>query len=105
EDEVAGPGLGYVDKYDLDGTFVTRVASRGVLNAPWGLARAFDNFGRFSNNLLVGNFGDGTIHGYVENAGSYQLHGTVRNQPDGAPIVIDGLWALQFGKGSNANGP
>jgi uncharacterized protein (TIGR03118 family) len=34
EDEVAGPGLGFVSMFDADGHFLRRVASHGRLNAP-----------------------------------------------------------------------
>jgi uncharacterized protein (TIGR03118 family) len=104
-DEIAGPHLGVVDEYDTSGNLITRVATGGPLNAPWGLALGSDKFGRFSGDLLVGNFGDGTIHGYTPQAGTpYLKHGTLRN-PDSTAIVIDGLWALEFGKGnSNLNG-
>jgi uncharacterized protein (TIGR03118 family) len=37
-DETTGAGLGYVDVFDFSGNFVSRFASAGVLNAPWGLA-------------------------------------------------------------------
>jgi uncharacterized protein (TIGR03118 family) len=104
QDEVAGPHLGLVDEYDTSGTLLARVATGGPLNAPWGLAAAPSDFARFSNDLLVGNFGDGRINGYTPVTGGFQRHGTLR-APDGSPIVIDGLWALQFGKGANPNGP
>jgi uncharacterized protein (TIGR03118 family) len=104
EDEVDCPGCGYVDEYKTDGTLVRRVASQGELNAPWGLAMAPDDFGAFSGDLLVGNFGDGWIHAYKQQKdGSWMLDGTLMD-PSGAPIEIDGLWALQFGKGAPANG-
>src|SRR6266704_1963493 len=61
-DDVAGPGNGFVDAYDSSGNFIRRVASAGELNSPWGLALAPADFGRFSGDLLVGNFGDGRIH-------------------------------------------
>ncbi|TMB49217.1 MAG: TIGR03118 family protein, partial [Deltaproteobacteria bacterium] len=61
EDDVAGPGLGFVDEFDTSGTFLGRVATRGQLNSPWGLAMAPAAFGRFGGDLLVGNFGDGRI--------------------------------------------
>jgi uncharacterized protein (TIGR03118 family) len=95
EDEVAGPGLGFVDVYDPNGHLIRRIASRGNLNAPWGLALAPASFGRFSNALLVGNFGDGRIN-------AFDLHGVPLGQLRGAnhqPITIDGLWGLQFGNG------
>ena len=98
EDEVAGAGFGYVDAFDADGNFVRRVASTATLNAPWGLALAPAGFGRFSNDLLVGNFGDGTINAFdaLTDAFEGQLHGS-----SGA-IAIDGLWGLGFGNGVNA---
>ena len=69
EDEVRGKGRGFVDAFGTDGTFMGRVASRKHLNAPWGLAMAPENFGRFSGALLVGNFGDGQIHAFRATAG------------------------------------
>src|SRR6185437_9657149 len=58
-DETDGAGLGYVDVFDSNGTLVKHLVSNGALNAPWGMAMAPANFGQFSNDLLVGNFGDG----------------------------------------------
>jgi uncharacterized protein (TIGR03118 family) len=102
-DEVAGPGLGFVDRFDTSGTFLGRVATRGPLNAPWGLALAPASFGPFGGDLLVGNFGDGKINAYEPQAdGTYMPVGELRS--DDKPIVIDGLWALAFGKGTHANG-
>ena len=104
EDEVDGPGLGFVDMYDLSGHLLARVASRGDLNAPWGLAWAPDGFGQFSNALLVGNFGDGRINAFRQNSeGRFVQVGQLRT-PAGAPIAIDGLWGIGFGNG-NASGP
>jgi uncharacterized protein (TIGR03118 family) len=56
-DVVAGAGLGFVDAFTTDGVLVRRFASRGVLNAPWGVARATQHFGPFSGDILIGNFG------------------------------------------------
>ena len=104
-DEVAGDHLGYVDAYGLNGRFLGRAVSRGRLNAPWGLARAPAGFGPFGGDLLVGNFGDGMISAYKpQNDGSYLFEGQLRGA-DGKRISIDGLWAIQFGKGAPANGP
>jgi uncharacterized protein (TIGR03118 family) len=104
-DEVHGQGKGFVDAYDTSGALLTRVAQHGQLNAPWGLALAPANFGRFSGDLLVGNFGDGQINAYEEMAnGRFEHRGELRGT-DGKPISIDGLWALQFGHGSANNGP
>ena len=58
-DDVAGAGRGFVDVFDTDGHLLRRFASRGVLNSPWGVARASFAFGHFSGDILIGNFGDG----------------------------------------------
>jgi uncharacterized protein (TIGR03118 family) len=58
-DDVAGPGNGFVDVFDTDGHLLRRFASRGPLSSPWGVARASFAFGRFSGEILIGNFGDG----------------------------------------------
>jgi uncharacterized protein (TIGR03118 family) len=94
QDDVAGPGKGYVDEFSMDGQLLDRVATRGHLNSPWGLAIAPAGFGQFANDLLVGNFGDGTIDVFDLQTDHYlgKLNGT-----DGKPIQIDGLWALMPG--------
>jgi uncharacterized protein (TIGR03118 family) len=107
-DDVPGNGHGFVDVFDTAGTLLRRVASRGQLNSPWGLALAPPNFGFFSNNLLVGNFGDGTITAFdpgdMRRHSEYQQSGQFHSA-DGPPLVIDGLWGLAFGTGSPASGP
>ncbi len=94
EDDVAGPGNGFVDVYTNFGAFVKRLVTHGLLNSPWGLAIAPANFGAFSGDLLVGNFGDGRIHAYDPNTG--HLLGTLLDKHH-HPIVIDGLWGLLVG--------
>jgi len=101
-DEVAGQGLGFVDEFATDGTFIARVATRGQLNAPWGLAMAPSNFGRFSGDLLVGNFGDGTINAYAAQADGTWTHRGQLRTADHKPLLIDGLWGLGFGNGSGS---
>jgi uncharacterized protein (TIGR03118 family) len=93
-DDVGGPGHGFVDVYSIDGILLQRLVTRGALNSPWGLAMATSDFGQFSNDLLVSNFGDGTIHAYDPMSGA--LMGTLTN-PDGNQIRIQGLWGLIFG--------
>jgi uncharacterized protein (TIGR03118 family) len=105
-DSVAGGGLGYVDEFTPDGAFVARVASKGTahapLNAPWGLAMAPANFGAFSGDLLVGNFGNGRISAYQQSSsGKWVYKGQLR-KATGEPITIDGLWAIAFGNGASA---
>lgn len=61
---VNASGNGIVDVFDVNGNFVSRAITGGNLNAPWGIAFAPASFGIFSNDLLVGNFGDGMINVY-----------------------------------------
>jgi uncharacterized protein (TIGR03118 family) len=97
-DDQAGPGNGFVDIFDpKTGTF-TRFISNGVLNSPWGLALAPPGFSHFGGDLLVGNFGDGTINAFDPNTGAFL--GTLTG-PNG-PIMIDGLWDITFGNGGAA---
>jgi uncharacterized protein (TIGR03118 family) len=98
EDDVAGRGFGYLDVFDPDGHLLRRFASNGALNAPWGMALAPASFGKFSNRLLVGNFGDGMINAYDLDSGRWigRLKGTDRR-----PIRIPGLWGIAFGNGLN----
>jgi uncharacterized protein (TIGR03118 family) len=100
-DDVAGPANGYVDVFDAAGNLVRRAATRGRLNSPWGVALAPANFGRWSNELLVGNFGDGRINVVDPATGEFldQLRGG-----DNRPFTIDGLWALVFGGGNTNSG-
>jgi uncharacterized protein (TIGR03118 family) len=97
KDEVAGLGNGFVDTFDLNGSLLARVASGGVLNAPWGVAIAPTGFGDLGGDLLVGNFGDGMIHAY---SGGVMVETVSDN--GGNPISIDGLWALRFGNNGGA---
>jgi uncharacterized protein (TIGR03118 family) len=102
EDDVHGQGLGFVDAYDTAGNLQGRVAQHGQLNAPWGLAMAPASFGRFANDLLVGNFGDGEINAYaLQPNGNFEHRGELRGT-GGKPITIDGLWALEFGNDGSA---
>ncbi|HLI93900.1 MAG TPA: TIGR03118 family protein, partial [Puia sp.] len=115
-DEMHGPGLGIVDVFSPDGTFVRRFASHGSLNAPWGIAWApagwlskedMDTTGGKGMGsdmdhadhghdvstaaVLIGNFGDGHINVYAPDGsflGQLRSHNKV--------IAIDGLWALSF---------
>ena len=101
-DDVAGPGNGFVDEYDLNGSLLQRVASGGPLNSPWGLAVAPQSFGKLAGDLLVGNFGDGTIDAYSlkDNHFDGKLLGA-----DGKPITIGDLWALAPGNGGSGGDP
>ncbi len=98
-DEVAGAGKGLVSIFDTQGNFIERLDSQGTLNAPWGLAIAPSSFGEFAGDLLVGNFGDGTISAF--NLTSNHFDGQLKGA-NGQPLSIDGLWALTLGNGGNA---
>jgi uncharacterized protein (TIGR03118 family) len=95
---------GAVAEFNTDGTFVKQIAankSTGNLQAPWGVALAPANFGKFSNDLLVGNFGNGRINAFnAKGRFSGQLATTARK-----PIAISGLWSIAFGNGGRAGSP
>jgi uncharacterized protein (TIGR03118 family) len=98
-DEVHGAGKGYVDVYTSDGVLKKRMQHGSWFNAPWGLALAPADFGRFSNKLLVGQFGSGKIAAFDPASGRFLgfLQGEHHHS-----LAIDGLWALSFGNGANA---
>jgi len=103
QDDVAGPGNGLIDVFDTNGAFMKRLVTGSAaggtvatLNSPWGLALAPAGFGKFSSDLLVGNFGDGHINAFHPTTGA--LLGTLLNSTN-SPIVIPGLWGLIFGNG------
>jgi uncharacterized protein (TIGR03118 family) len=104
-DDVAGVGNGIVDVYSPTGVLLQRLATGSnaggnvsQLNSPWGVALAPANFGHFSNDLLVGNFGDGTIDAFNPASGSFLGQMT---DATGNVTAIDGLWGLAFGNGGN----
>jgi uncharacterized protein (TIGR03118 family) len=101
-DDVAGPGNGFVDIFDTNGNRITRFVSRGPLNSPWGLALAPADFGKLSNRVLIGNFGDGKINAFDLADGEFNdaLEGT-----DGRALVNDGLWSVWFGDGVALGNP
>lgn len=101
-DDVAGVGNGFVDEFNLNGTLMSRVASGGALDSPWGLAIAPSSFGTLAGDLLVGNFGNGTINAY--NPQTDQSLGQL-NGSNGQPLTIGDLWALTPGNGSNGSDP
>jgi uncharacterized protein (TIGR03118 family) len=105
KDDVPVPGQAYVDEFTPDGQLVARVVNSGKknapLNSPWGLALAPADFSVFSNDLLVGNFGNGRISAYTKRGSTWVFKGQLRHA-NGSPIVIDGLWAIAFGNGAAA---
>lgn len=91
---LGGSGAGYVSVFDNNGKFVAHAISGGNLNAPWGLALAPAAFGAFGGDLLVGNFGDGTINAY--DPASFAWKGQLQDST-GKPIQNDALWEILFG--------
>jgi len=102
-DDIAGVSHGFVREFDTNGNLLAEVASHGTLNSPWGLAMAPEDFGKFSNCLLVGNFGDGLINAYCEDhRGEFRPRGRLQHNDEN--IQIDGLWAIAFGNGNTNSG-
>ena len=94
------PG-GYVDEFNTNGTFISRYASGGTLNAPWGIALAPSSFGQFGGDMLIANNGDGTIDAFNPITGAFvgALDGS-----NGKPLQFDDLWAIDFRTGgTNVN--
>jgi len=99
-DPVAGTGAGFVDVFDTDGNLLRRFARSGMLYAPWGVVLAPNNFGQFSNDILIGNFGNGEISAWVPQTGRFM--GLMRDE-HGQPIELGTLWTLVFGGGAVAS--
>jgi uncharacterized protein (TIGR03118 family) len=98
-DEITGAGLGYVDIFDFSGNLVTQFASAGALNAPWGIAIAPAGFGSLEGDVLIGNFGDGTINIFSPNGTALATSKGALLTGSGQPLAFPGLWALTFGNG------
>lgn len=94
--EKKAAGLGVVNVFNTNGSFVKRLVSAGAeLNAPWGVAQAPAGWltqAVGSTVILVGNFGDGHVNAY--DAATNTWLGTL--QSNGTIITIDGLWAISF---------
>jgi uncharacterized protein (TIGR03118 family) len=107
-DDQSGTGHGFIDIFDPSSLSFTRFASGsdagGTIrdfNSPWGLAVSPAGFGKYSDDLLVGNFGSGTIMAFDSN-GKFQ--GLLKAHK-GGPLTIDGLWGLSFGNGGRGGNP
>ena len=103
---VAGSGLGYVSVYNAKGILIQRLAEHtpnpnfvDPTNSPWGIAKAPSGFGQFSGDILVGNFGNGTIDAFNRKG---QFVGFLSDS-SGNIISIDGLWGLAAGTGAHKN--
>jgi uncharacterized protein (TIGR03118 family) len=105
--ESDGPGLGFIDIYNSAGRLLRRLEHGDWLNAPWGVALAPLDFGRFSHELLVAQFaggGDTQSSGYIA---AYDLatgkFDGLLHDANGKPLAINGIWALSPGNVSPAN--
>jgi uncharacterized protein (TIGR03118 family) len=105
--ETDGPGLGFVDIYTSTGDLLQRLEHGDWLNAPWGVALAPLDFGRFSHDLLIGQFAGG---GDTESSGFIAAYDLATGKFDGLledasgkPLAINGVWALSPGNVSPAN--
>lgn len=98
-DEIDGPGLGYVDVFTPRGALVMRFQHGDWLNAPWGLAQAPSDFGAYSHDILIGQFGSGQILAFDPLTGHFR--GRLLDATAGA-ITIGGLWGLSFGSGTGS---
>ena len=108
DDDVPGTGHGLIDIFNPKTghfhRFATGTDAGGHLDAlssPWGIAVAPRKFGAHGEELLVGNFGSGTIMTF-DSDGEF---GGFLEDPNHQPIVIDGLWGLAFGNGGKAGVP
>src|SRR5262249_41929544 len=76
----------------------------GTLLNPWGVAVAPNNFGKFSNAVLIGNFNFGNPAVGPGRISAFDTGGNflgLLQDTKGAPLSIDGLWTLTFGNGNN----
>ena len=96
--ETDGPGLGYVDIYSSSGRLLRRLEHGDWLNAPWGVALAPLDFGRFSHDLLIGQFAGG---GTTQSSGFIAAYDLATGKFDGLledasgkPLAIPGIWSL-----------
>jgi uncharacterized protein (TIGR03118 family) len=96
-DDVKGAGHGYVDVFTTTGHLLLRLQHGNWFNSPWGITQAPSDFGLFSHDLLIGQFGSGQI--LVFNPVTGALRGPLMDASNHA-IVIDGLWDISFGSGS-----
>ncbi len=93
-DDVAGVGVGYVDRFTADGKLLMRLQHGDWLNSPWAVVHAPAEFGRLSSRILIGNFGSGQIAAFNAQTGKFI---DMMTGPDNRPVTIDGLWGLKFG--------
>lgn len=96
---VRGNGLGVVDVFSVNGKLLYRLEDGEYMNAPWALVMAPSDFGRFSHDILVGQFGSGNIVAFNAITGDFEGY---LEDANGEKIVIPGLWALSPGNNASA---
>ena len=103
--DVKGRGRGFIDVLDIESQTFRRLISGTdlggdlrAIDAPWGLAVAPSTFGEHAGQLLVGNFGSGTIMAFNERG---HFNGLLEGV-SGKPIANNGLWAITVGSGNRA---
>jgi uncharacterized protein (TIGR03118 family) len=99
-DEVDGAGLGFVDVFSPTGRLLLRLEHGHWFNAPWGIAQAPTDFGAYSHDILVGQFGSGEILAFDPVNGRFK--GKLLDSVTDLPIAIDGLWGIAFGSGGSS---
>jgi len=81
-----------------------KVTDPNLVNA-WGIVMAPSKFGKYSDALLVGNFGNGEILAYrPDTSGMFAFEG-VLDGTDGKPLMNGRLWDLSFGNGADGADP
>ena len=107
-DDSAGHGRGLIDVFTpADGTFHRFAAGKAAggkiheMDSPWGMALAPASFGTHADQLLVGNFGSGTIMTFDAEG---QFQGLLKGSRGGT-LTINGLWSLTFGAAGTAGVP
>jgi len=105
--ETDGPGLGFVDIYSSTGRLLQRLEHGDWLNAPWGVALAPLDFGRFGHDLLVAQFAGG---GNTQSSGFIAAYDLTTGKFDGLlqdangkPLAINGIWAISPGNVNPGN--
>jgi len=96
---------GVVNVFNTDGVLQRRFTTGGTLLNPWGVAVAPNNFGKFSNAVLIGNFNFGNPAIGPGRISAFDTGGNflgLLQDTKGAPLSIDGLWTLTFGNGNNS---
>ena len=99
--ETDGPGLGFVDIYTSSGQLLRRLQHGDWLNAPWGVALAPLDFGRFSHDLLIGQFAGGGVTPSSGFIAAYDLatgkFDGLLEDASGKTLAINGIWSLSPG--------